>query len=187
MKSTKLVLILILCLHVICLLKANLQGLTFIDNADYKKNINPFGKAVNTFIKKIDMPENVWFYFRAFYATYSGTNRGYEFFSPNIPNTWIEFSYFANKKEIDIPLVSNEAKVKFFTSNFFLQKYFAKEKFRDRVLKSISMRLFSLDEKIREMEISITVNKIQPLNFYQSQNKMIARSVIPSFTLIRHD
>jgi hypothetical protein len=185
MKKVKLILCFVLCLHFLGSFIVNLSGLDFSENVYYKTKINTLGKFVTTAVRKIRIPEGANSLMS--YTVYTGTNKGYEFFSPNIPASKTEFLFFANEKPITMPLVSHESKTKFFTATVYLEKYFHTPELRDQILRSISLRLLSLKPEIKKIKIDLKITHFDSLSIYKNEKHAINIITIPGFTLVRHD
>lgn len=168
----------------ICAIMVNIAGLNFEKIKNYKEKINPLGKLITSLAGGIKVSQTMN-HIMAFYSVYSGTNKGDEFYSPNVPSSIIDFSYIANGKPINIPLFSSEAKIKFVTATLYLESYFRKTALRNQILKSISLRIFSIDSTIQKLDINISINEVKPLASYQDQKQIINRLFIPGFVITR--
>ncbi len=109
-----------------------------------------------------------------FYSNMTGTNRGYEFFSPNVSNGSSKLLFISEKdKEIKV-LKSIESKVKFLTATYYFNIHIFDEDMKNKLLASICSRIFTLNPQINEISVYIKVSKYNKLNNSFSKNYNIS-------------
>jgi len=180
MKTLKKVLTAYLGIHMLFMLIVGFSSFSNFSSQtdeDTYNTLNPAGQFV------VDMTD--WFTipkpatdFIFFYSIYTGTNRGYSFFSPNISKIKVDILFMADGKEVDLPFVTSESKLKFSCANLHLHSRLFEEEERDIILKSISSSIFSNNPEIQELEVYLDLYKYQDIETvrnseYEVQNKKI--------------
>ena len=150
-----------------------------------KTDLSLFGKwfkEKNTFKypKPLEIPLNV-------YSIYTGTNRGYEFFSPNVSSNYLEFEFVQNNIEMMFPLVSQEAQIKLLTAKVFLSSFLFNEDSRKQIMLSIGNRFFIQNSQVNEIQVFLKFTKFTQLkNFKISQITKQEKKVL-AFTIRKHE
>lgn len=153
MKSIKNILKLLFLFHFICVLVVNMSAFKGMDKAEISK-LNAFGRKYVELSNKVLGKKNDLI---SLYTNLTGTNRGYEFFSPNISKYYVK-TRFINDNNEEIPLyISFESKMKFATAFHYLDSSLEKKKFRNEFLESYAKRIFALNDHINQVKVVMTV------------------------------
>jgi len=171
-KEMKNTLKILLVFHIISLLFVNIVA--FKDFAEKEtKRLNLLGKAFLSNFKINTIPlfiKNTI----GLYSNMTGTNRGYEFFSPNVSNGSSKLIFISEKgKEIKV-LKSIESKVKFLTATYYFNIHIFDEDMKNKLLASISSRIFTLNPQINEISVYIKISKYNKLNNSITKNYNIS-------------
>ncbi len=162
MKIIKKILLGYLSVHCLFMLIIGFVSFTSFQDEKFQEELNPVGKFIVDKSSLFETPKPITD-FIFFYAKYTGTNRGYSFFSPNISPNKISLRFMADGKEIHLPLKSPESFLKFRVANYhFNSKIFEIEE-REIILKSISSSLFSEHEDIDKIDIYLDLYRFNTL------------------------
>lgn len=157
-----------------------LHSLTSITNnflsLGYFKNLKE--GALNSFGNKYAkiVPTDVNYpYFLSIYSNYAGIDRGYAFYSPNLNRNKIEYNFVTKGgiNKISIPLYSAEAKIKYMSVAINLTNMFDDNKKRKKLVTDISSFILNHNKNLQEMQLSISVKRIQLLDEKKIHKKMI--------------
>jgi hypothetical protein len=184
-KFYKVGLIAILMVHLISSLRYNWLGLEGLKAETPKINrLNRLGIAViykignKIFDNSISRCTNV-------YAVYTGTNRGYEFFSPNISPVKVDLAFYSGNSELDLPLQRQESRNKLIAVGYYLMKNIRDEKLRAQILGSISTRLFSLHPGVHSLDIYLNISQISYLDSIKVGEEYTKIYKLQAFTITR--
>jgi hypothetical protein len=188
MKTLKITLSILLFVHIFSSVKFNLLGLGELKAKDGVTNLNSLGEFViheqgHELIRSLDKP---YFDFLNFYNAYTGTNRGYSFFSPNVSPVKAEFVFYSGKNKVLVPLQNAESKSKLVVATYFLLSYINDEKTRNNILRSIAARLFSLNPNVSVMRVYLDLSKFEPLGAAVDSGNYIQTKRINAFTITRN-
>ncbi|WP_228451690.1 hypothetical protein [Chryseobacterium sp. SN22] len=89
------------------------------------------------------------------YAYYTGIERGYEYYSPNAADKKTEILFKHNNIPIVLPGKTFESSFKIKSIFTILGSQLENEGFRNRVIQSMAVRLFTLHPQINEMNVTI--------------------------------
>jgi len=158
---------------------------SFIDETTFKE-LNPVGQFI---VKKTDMytlPKQLTD-FVFFYSIYTGTNRGYSFFSPNISPTKVNILFMADGKEINLPFKTQESRLKYGCTNLHLSsKIFDKEE-REIILKSLSSSLFSNNPDIEKLDIYLDLHNYTDLKTVKNDGYNVQHKRILGFSALKNN
>jgi len=185
MKKLKIVLALFVGLHVLLAIRFNLLGLTALKLNNEENKINWLGKLLVG--KKGGNLEKALtgslFKISNFYNVYTGTNRGYTFFSPNISPIKANLCFFNGDDQLEIPLKNTESKSKLSTTTYYLLVHLDNEKIRNQILRPIASRLFTLHPEASTLESYIDFAKIPYLK--EDTEKGTVSKRLKAFTITR--
>jgi len=153
MKTLKLFLIALLLFHVLSSSIINIQIIKTWKNSTYS-SLNTYGKKIIDNLEHFNIPEIIQIGMRN-YSYYTGTERGYEYYSPNAANRQTEIIFKNNAVLIDLPGKTFESKFKIRSVFTILGGQLENDGFRNRVIQSMAVRLFTLHPDINHMDISI--------------------------------
>jgi hypothetical protein len=143
------------------MLYVNLSTLECLNKVE-KDEFSCFGKFYLKFSSIIKYPK----YLEStmlIYTNLTGTNRGYEFFSPNVSSKSIKLIFISNKgTEIKI-FNSIESDIKLITATYYINSYLVDKKLRNQIFASISSRLFILNPNINEISIYLKISEFRKL------------------------
>jgi len=181
----KIVLALFVALHVLLSIRFNLLGITALKLNNEENKINRLGKL---FVgKKGGNLEKALtislFEMSNFYNVYTGTNRGYTFFSPNISPIKATLCFFNGDDQLEIPLKNTESKSKLYTTTYYLLVHLDNEKIRNQILRPIASRLFTLHPEASTLESYIDLTKIPSLKEDTEREAVLTR--LKAFTITR--
>ncbi len=174
-------LILFLVLHVIIVITVNLFSFSGFQNSKMKK-LNRLG---NWYINEIKLNEPIE-PFRStigFYSNITGTNRGYEFFSPNVSSGAVKLRFLSDQGQ-ELKLVNSvESDVKLLTATIYYFKKISKTKIRDSITKSICKRLFEKNKDVKNIKVYLKMSHTDPIaqtdseNFYRKEKEILLSTV----------
>lgn len=164
MKLLKTGLLIFLIINIYSSLVVNLQGYSSFAGKDYQKNLNVFGKMVvrnDTIIDKASIFYNDGF---RFLGTFSGTNRGYSFFSPNVSNSKLDISFVSEDGILEFPLDSPESMQKFKTSIHYFTTNFKNKKLRNLILSSYAQWHFAQNPNLNKIKVYFDIYEVNTLS-----------------------
>ena len=168
----KTILKILLITHIVSLLFVNIVAFKDFTEKETKR-LNPLGKSFLINFKINSIPAFIKNTI-GLYSNTTGTNRGYEFFSPNISNGSSKFIFTSeNGKEIKV-LKSIESKVKFLTATYYFNIHIFDEDMRNKLLASICSRIFTLNPLVNGISVSIKFSRYNKLNNSFSENYKIS-------------
>lgn len=168
---------LFLFLHIISLLIINYDALTVL--AEKKTNFNHIINHIIPPLKKNKISKNIIQGIGA-YENFLGSDRGFEFFSPNVSNTENKLIFIGNNNEQLYLLDSIEGNLKFYTFNSYINLFLANPTNRDIILKNICSHLFQKNNSINEINIFFISNTVSPLynkNILPKKNKILIAKI----------
>jgi len=185
MKKLKIVLALFVGLHMLFSIRFNLLGLTALKLNNEENKINWLGKL---FVgKKGGNLEKALtispFEMSNFYNVYTGTNRGYTFFSPNISPVKAKLCFFDGEDQLEIPLKNTESKSKLSVTTYYLLVHLDDEKIRNQILRPIASRLFALHPEALKLESYIDFIRIPSIKEDTERGAVSTR--LKAFTITR--
>jgi len=153
MKYLKISLVLYLSIHMFSSLLFNISAIGKLNTDRHKTYLNPFGQFMTDIsstdmssIKKVLRP----------YGAYTGTNIGYEFFSPNIASV-IKLRYFNKDQELFLPIKSLKGKLFYQSAQLYIHAVLDQKEIRNSILESFTLRLFELNPKLTEIETKVYI------------------------------
>ena len=158
MTLKKTILVIFFIFHIVCVNIINLCAFSGLGEKEREK-LNPFGKRyvkiANRFLKKNELI--------SCYTNFTGTNRGYEFFSPNISRFSLKIKFLeTNGKEI--PLYNSfESTLKFGTASYYLNSNLFNENLRNEIFESYCKRIFAMNENITKINIVLQITEYNDL------------------------
>ncbi|WP_299883998.1 hypothetical protein [uncultured Lacinutrix sp.] len=177
MKIIKKILASYFLIHIVLMMILGFSSFSYFkDDVTFNK-LNPYGQAV---VKKADeyrSPELI-VDFIFLYSIYTGTNRGFSFFSPNVSASKVGITFMSNGKEIELPLKTQELALKFRCLNSHFNSNIFNIEEREIILKSISSYIFSNNTNLNQLDVYLDINKYPSLLIsqeigYQFYNKQI--------------
>lgn len=185
MKIFKNILLGYLAIHVLFMLIvgfSSFSNFSSLTDMDTYNRLNPAGKLVVDQTDLITVPKPATD-FIFFYSIYTGTNRGYSFFSPNISSVKVDMIFMADGKEVELPFVMQESKLKFSCANLHLHSRLFDVEERDIILKSISSSIFSNNPGIQELDIYFDLYRYQDLQTVIDSSYMVKNKKILGFSV----
>lgn len=157
MKTLKIVLMLFFAIHFIVITVVGFSRFSELSVSENDK-VNLFGHAVITNSKLVDKINDTTKDGIFFYSLFTGTNRGYAFFSPNVTSKKLELSFKSGDKIIQLPFKSIESDIKFFGANLYFNSNLDKVKERDSFLQSISTSFFNRDLSMKDIDVYLNLS-----------------------------
>lgn len=178
MNTLKKVLIFYFILHVSIMLILGFSSFShFSDDVTYKK-LNSFGKSIVD--KAVDYKSSqtiVDFIF--LYSIYTGTNRGFSFFSPNVAASKVKIKFISNEKEVTLPFLTQELDLKFRCLNSHFNSNIFDIEERETILKSISSYIFSNNKNIEVLDVYLNIEKYPSISIAQEiGNKKYSKNIL---------
>ena len=180
MKKLKIFLMLFFAIHFIVIIVvgfSRFSELTTLDN----ERVNSFGEIV---IKKSKLVDNLNESTKDavfFYSLFTGTNRGYAFFSPNVTSKKVELSFKCGDKVIELPFRSVESNTKFFGANLYFNSHLDRIKQRDSFLQSISTSFFNQDLTMKNLEVYLNLTMYSDINYTRENGLLINKKSMLGF------
>ena len=165
MKKLNLLLFLILLLHGILLFFANINSLNYLKNKPVE--LNNFGKKYINTNSIIKFPE-----FLILYLNYSGSDRGYAYYSPNISREKVSFAITDQQNKKIIPINTESSKFRFNILMINSTKIIEDQKIRNQLIKSLSEYIFAKDKRVKKLTLKINLKKLKTLQEFQKENKL---------------
>ncbi|SHK65932.1 hypothetical protein [Chryseobacterium polytrichastri] len=165
MKALKIFLISALLFHVFSSFIINIQIIKTWKTSTYS-SLNAYGKKLIDYLEYFNTPEFIQTSMRN-YAYYTGIERGYEYYSPNASNKQTKIVFRNNNVSIDLPGKTFESKFKINSVFTILGGQLENEGFRNKVIQSMSVRLFTLNPNINHMDVSIVKKEFPSLDEIQ--------------------
>lgn len=185
MKTLKIFLMLFLTIHFIVITVVGFTRFSELSSHE-EDGINPFGALI---IKKSQVmnhlngkPKNVMFA----YSLFTGTNRGYAFFSPNVSSKKLDLSFQSSGKSICLPFKCTESLTKYFGANLYFNSNLDKTKERDSFLQSISTSLFNNNIGIKDLDVYLNLSMYSDIKETQNKGLVIQKKSIKGFTAKKH-
>lgn len=153
MKTLKTLLLVLLLFHIGSSFFINIQIIKTWKNSTYA-SLNAGGKQVINYLEYFNLPDGIQTGMRN-YSYYTGIERGYEYYSPNAADKKTEIIFENNDTPIVLPGKTFESSFKIKSIFTILGGQLENEGFRNRVIQSIAVRLFTVYPQINEMKVLI--------------------------------
>lgn len=179
MKILKISLITFLLWHLFSMFYVNLYAFYEFPKKQISQ-LNFFGKF---YVKHLpDLPSEELVNVISFYTNLTGTNRGYEFFSPNVNPASVNIKLQDEKgNEIKI-LRSFEAEVKYITACHYWTGKLAEKKLSLSIVESLCKRILSKNPDIKKIIVSIEIIRYE--NLYDKKTKF-KKEIINAFSITK--
>ncbi len=186
MKTLKYILLSFLVIHITFMLIIGFTSFTEFESEDSYKTLNPVGQKIVDFSSLFICPDDVND-FIFFYSIFTGTNRGYSFFSPNVTPIRVGISFTNQNKEIGLPLLTKESKLKFKCTNLHFNSNIFDVEEREQILKSISSYLFSNNPDIEQLDVYLNFQHYSDLKTVRNSGYQVDKKSILSFSATKHE
>lgn len=170
MKTLKTLLLALLVFHILSSVIINLQIIKTWKNSTYS-SLNESGKGVIDQLEFFNTPEFIQRGMRN-YSYYTGIERGYEYYSPNAADKKTEIVFRNGDTPVELPGKTFESAFKTRSVFTILGGQLENEGFRNRVIQSMAVRLFTLYPQISHMDVLIVKKQFPSLKEIQ-QGKAI--------------
>ncbi len=161
-------LLLFLMFHIVLVITVNLFSFSEFESSRLK-NLNPIG---NWYINEtaLSPPAEPLKSAIGFYTNMTGTNRGYEFFSPNVSSGSVKLRFISDDgRELQLTK-SLESEVKVLTATIYYFKKITKTKVRDSITRSICKRLFEKYGDVNSIKVYLKMRHTDPINGIDPEN-----------------
>ncbi|WP_046757837.1 hypothetical protein [Kordia jejudonensis] len=185
MKTTKKILLGYLAVHLLFMLIIGFASFTSFQDDESQAKLNPVGKFIANKASLFETPKPVTD-FIFFYAKYTGTNRGYSFFSPNISPIKVSMRFMADGEEIHLPFKSPESFLKFRSANLHFNSNIFDVEEREVILKSISSSLFSDHQDIDKIDIYLDLYRFNTLESAATDGHQVMYKEILGFSTTKN-
>ena len=186
MKTFKYILIGYLITHITFMLIVGFTSFTGLKDKKSYETLNPAGQAIVDFSSLFECSKSVND-FIYFYSIFTGTNRGYSFFSPNVAETKVDIAFVADGNRIELPLLTQESKLKFECANLHFKSNIFDEEERDVILRSISSYLFSANPDIDKIDVYLHLSKYMDLQTARDLGYGVKRKSILGFSATKKE
>ena len=182
MKNVKKILLFYLLLHISIMLTIGFSSFSHFKSKDAHKKLNPFGKVIVDKASKYKSPQLI-VDFIFLYSIYTGTNRGYSFFSPGVAGSKTEIKFMSNGKEIVLPFLTQEMNLRFRSLNSHFNSNIFDIEEREAILKSIASYIFSNNKNIKRLDVYLNIEKYpsilaaKDLGYQKYNNNILAFSI----------
>jgi len=168
----KITLLVFFTFHFTCVLMVNMMAIAQI-NTDTTGDLNTYGKLYHNATKDIEFykpVENTV----SFYTNLTGTNRGYEFFSPNVSKAAVKYS-FVSDDGTELRLLDHtfESKTKLLTFTYNSKMFFEEKEERDQFFKGICKTLFTNYPGVNAISIRGVFTTFDPLEESKPEDTFI--------------
>ncbi|WP_130734726.1 hypothetical protein [Flavobacterium sp. J27] len=180
MKTLKIFLMLFFAIHFIVITVVGFSRFSELTTTENDK-VNSFGQVI---IKKSKWIDNLNLTTKDaifFYSLFTGTNRGYAFFSPNVTSKKLELSFKSGDKIIEMPFRSVESDTKFFGANLYFNSNLDKIKERDSFLQSISTSFFNRDLNMKDLDVYLNLSMYSDINYTRENGLSINKKSMLGF------
>ncbi|WP_299712140.1 hypothetical protein [uncultured Tenacibaculum sp.] len=186
MKTFKYILLGCLVAHIAFMLIIGFTSFTeFKDDQEAYSKLNPTGQKIVDYSSFFKCSEAVTDFIYC-YSIFTGTNRGYSFFSPNVTQIKVDIAFMANDKKIELPLLTQESKLKFGCANLHFKSNIFNVEERELILKSISSYLFSANPDIEKLDVYLNLSRYMDLETAKSLGYKVAHKSILGFSATKH-
>jgi hypothetical protein len=158
---------------------------TSFQDEESQAKLNPFGKFIANQSTLFETPKPVTD-FIYFYAKYTGTNRGYSFFSPNLSPIKVSMRFMADGKEIKLPFKSPESILKFRSANLHFNSNIFDVEEREVILKSIASSLFSDHQEIDKIDVYLDLFRFNTLESAATEGHQVMHKEILGFSTTKN-
>ena len=187
MKALKIGLLAYLVFHLYTSLTINFSGYTQFDNEEYAHRLNPFGKFVAQNIDASAHQPNFIKDIIHFQSTFTGTNRGYSFFSPNVSRFNMKLLFIVDGEEMHVPLNTQESVLKFETASYFFESNFRHKKVRTDILKSFSKWYFASNPDIEKIDVYLDMYQFDNLTKVRTTGYKVKHQKLLGFTISKKE
>ncbi|MCU7613927.1 hypothetical protein N0B16_05710 [Chryseobacterium sp. GMJ5] len=181
MKRIQNLLILLFFIHIAISVFININSFTYLKLNHRDKNLNSMGKFYIDRLQKINPPYPV-----KVYANYSGTIRGYAYYSPNIRNIKHVYEFYNGTQKINGLMKTYESDLKFNTMLINLTDIISNKSIREEIAKSLYNNV-TYDTDIKELNIKLKVKKFTSLKEYQSVGRRDTVKVFEAYKIVSHE
>ena len=165
MKKLQFLLLLLLLLHGILLLLANINSLNHLKSKTI--DLNFFGQKYTKYSSIIKFPEVF-----ILYLNYSGSDRGYAYYSPNVSREKVSFAITDQQNKKIIPIHTESSKFRFNILMINSTKIIENQKIRNQLIKSLSEYIFAKAKNVKELTLKINLKKLKTISEYHKDNKL---------------
>lgn len=180
MKTLKIILMSFFTIHFIVITVVGFSRFSELSSSKNDK-VNSFGQVV---INKSKLVDNLNISTKDaifFYSLFTGTNRGYAFFSPNVTSKKLELSFKSGEKTIQLPFKSLESDIKFFGANLYFNSNLDKIKERDSFLQSISTSFFNRDLKMKDIDVYLNLSIYSDIKSTKEKGFVVNKKIMLGF------
>lgn len=174
-KKIKYLLLILFTFHLTLSLIINLLS---IENLKKKEGIK--FNIVGEFYKKIKFNFPISNQVKQ-YAVNSGINNGYGFYSPNLPNTIKEFSFYCGNKKLNNPFTSSESKVRQYTLMVNFTDNINDNEVKKNIIGTISK--FYNKSNCNDIKVIVNLKLLNSLNEYEKTKKRFKIKVIEAYNI----
>lgn len=153
MKTLKTLLFALLLFHIVSSFMINVQIIKTWRSSIYS-SLNTYGKTIIDSLAYFNISDIIQAGMRN-YAYYTGIERGYEYYSPNAADKKTEILFKHNDVPVVLPGKTFESSFKIKSIFTILGGQLENEGFRNRVIQSMAVRLFTLHPEINQMDVVI--------------------------------
>lgn len=147
-------------MHIVITIAINFTGLSFLKDKNNCR-VNSFGKFYIEKIADYNYPQII-----KSYANYTGIGHGYSYYSPNLPDTKINYSFYNQNAEVKNIVMMSESKLKFKTLMDNITIYSKDSNVRKNILESIYRNILLKNPKVAEIKVNIEMGYLKHLNEY---------------------
>lgn len=180
-KKIQTVLIILFLFHITASVFVNITSFNYLKQNNRDKNLNVMGKFYIDNLKKVNIP-----FFIKVYTNYSGTIRGYAYYSPNIRNIKNKYEFYDGNKKIDGLMRTYESNLKFNTMLINLTDIIHNKSIRQDIAKSLYNNI-TYNTPIKELNIKLKVQKFTPLKKYKPGDKRDTVKTFEAYKIISHE
>ncbi|MEM6685347.1 MAG: hypothetical protein AAF617_06070, partial [Bacteroidota bacterium] len=170
-----------LTMHIACTLIIGFVSFSTFQSEENQERLNPVGKFIANSASYFQTPKAVTDFIYC-YAKFTGTNRGYSFFSPNVTPVKIDLRFMADGKQITLPIKSQESYVKFGCANLHFNSNFFDGEEREIILKSISASLFNDYPEVDKIDVYLDLFRFNDLKSAQKVGPQMMHKAILGFS-----
>lgn len=167
----------LLILHVLSLFIINYNALTVL--IEKKTKFNKISNQIVPYLKQNKISKKAIEGIGT-YENFLGSDRGFEFFSPNTSNTDSKLIFIGNNKEQLYLLNSIEGSLKYYTFNNYINQLLPNPESKDFILKNICVHLFQKYQNVNEISVfivSTTVSELNNREISEKKNKTLIAKI----------
>ena len=183
MKTVKIVLVTYLLFHIVSVLLVNAAAVSNLKGKE--ERLNKLGKICvdeANIRSKVEPIKNSL----GLYLNLTGVNRGYEFFSPNVANGYMDLVFISDKGK-ELPLLNSiESDMKELTFNLFFNSVLEDKDKLGEIIKSTCRRLFMQNKNVKgisvygELKGFKTLKKSNSKNYLKKEKRILLSKVSKS-------